>query len=60
MTRADKIRQMDDTQLADTICSVMPGENCGSCRFKAEMGRCSIFDWLREDTDEGNKKRKNS
>ena len=57
MSRAEKIRQMDDSQLADYICDLMP-DKCEQCRFGERIGEtygCRLFGYLREEVgDESN------
>lgn len=50
MTRAEQIRNSDETQLADIICAAMPGRDCGDCDFKERStGRCKLIEWLQEE-----------
>jgi len=54
MTRADKIRQMDDQQLADMLCSLRE-ETCMECYFtkqdQALPRKCGALIFLQEEVD---------
>ena len=53
MTRAEQIRGMDDSTMADQICDMMPGEDCHTCRFKErKTGRCTLLEYLEEEVDD--------
>ena len=56
MTRAEKIRKMDDFDLAGMICDTMPGKVCGECQFREkDTGKCHVMEWLHEEVrDETN------
>ena len=50
MTRAEKIRKMDDFDLAGMICDTMPGKVCGECQFRdKDTGKCHVMEWLHEE-----------
>ena len=47
MTNADKIRLMDDGQLANFLCNMM---DCSVCKFSTCSG-CEIRRWLAAPTE---------
>jgi hypothetical protein len=49
MTRADQIREKDDVQLADWICSVQP--DCDKCKF-LQCGHCMVAEYVKEEVNE--------
>ena len=56
MTRAEKIRQMDDNQLADFLCSLTEG-SCKECYFANKENRelpepCGAMDYLKGEANE--------
>ena len=56
MSRADKIRKMSDSELADFLCCMMP-EDCDGCRYNYEaekFTKCTLLEWLMEENDEDN------
>ena len=49
MTIADKIRTMDDTELANFICDT--AGTCNMCKYRSEKG-CTIMDYLHREVEE--------
>lgn len=49
MTRADQIRQMDDNELADWICSIQP--DCDKCKF-LQNGHCMVIEYVQQEVTE--------
>ena len=49
MTRADQIREKDDVQLADWICSVQP--DCDKCKF-LQNGHCMVVEYVQEEVED--------
>ena len=49
MTIADKIREMDDTELANFICDT--AETCNMCKYRSENG-CTVMDYLHKEVDD--------
>ena len=49
MTRAEKIRQMDDAKLAGLLCDLIwEAAGCSCCRFNTAVG-CKVKEWLNEE-----------
>lgn len=46
MTRAEKIRQMTDAELAGMLCDLIwESAGCSHCRFNGVTG-CRVRDWI--------------
>lgn len=46
MTRAEKIRQMTDAELAGMLCDLIwDAAGCAHCRFNSAVG-CRVRDWI--------------
>ena len=55
MTKADQIRQMDDAQLADLLCSLAETK-CESCKFgnapASDHDECAAMVYLHQEVEE--------
>ena len=53
MTNADRIRQMDDQELAKFLCKAYSTDNCYKCPAKdrCRFGQNGMMDWLREEAE---------
>lgn len=54
MTNADRIRNMDDYELAEYICDLVSNDNCYKCHAAAFCfrGHNGMIDWLRKECDD--------
>ena len=50
MTRAEKIRNSDDAQLADLLC-YLTDSKCESCRFGDNSEQCAAMKYLHQEVE---------
>lgn len=49
MTKAEKIRQMTDSELSAMLCDLIwESAGCSHCRFSTAVG-CKVKEWLNEE-----------
>ena len=57
MTRAEKIRQMTDAELAAMLCDLIwESAGCSHCRFNTAVG-CRVREWIASNVEQYSKQR---
>ena len=49
VTEGDRIRQMDDVELANYFCEMLPYDSCWECQFSID-GKCYAAEFLKHET----------